>query len=484
MKKRALSSLCGLFFLALSIQGQVNLLHEFAGGAADGKAPWSDPVISGSTLYGMTNRGGDRDLGTIFKMQSDGSGFTLLHKFAGYPSDGSLPEGSLIRSNSTLYGMTNLGGRTDEGSIFKVQTDGTGYTVLRSFAGGPADGKYPGGSLLLAGSTLFGMTRFGGSHDAGTIFRVEIDGSGFTLLHSFTDTLYMGTMPSGNLILSGSTLYGMTTSGGPGARGTIFKIQPDGSGYVLLHEFAGGADDGEHPNGSLLLSGSTLFGMTAGGGDGLYGTVFKLQTDGSGYALLYEFAGGAVDGKYPKGDLVLCDSTLFGMTLSGGNKDSGTIFRIGTDGAGYTILHEFSGGDGDGKFPYGSLVLSGSALLGMTSQGGDRDGGVIFSLPRLNVNITILAERHVLRTFSIERHYARIRFAVENPDTPAPYYCVKRRKGSGDFILLKTIEPAELKNNQFQMRDKYLEKGTNYTYRVEAYNASGQLIGISAEKTI
>jgi hypothetical protein len=59
-----------------------------------------------------------------------------------------------------------------------------------------------------------------------------------------------------------------------------------------------------------------------------------------------------------------------------------------------------------------------------------------------------------------------------------------RRKGDEGFVLLKAIAPSELQNNQFQMQDKYLEKDIPYTYRVEAYDATGQLIGISSERTI
>ena len=39
-------------------------------------------------------------------------------------------------------------------------------------------------------------------------------------------------------------------------------MQTDGSGFAVLHGFAGGADDGKKPYGSLILSGSTLYGMT------------------------------------------------------------------------------------------------------------------------------------------------------------------------------------------------------------------------------
>ena len=69
-------------------------------------------------------------------------------------------------------------------------------------------------------------------------------------------------------VLSGTTLYGMTSTGGGRNKGTIFKVETNGGGYTLLHEFVGGADDGETPYyGSLVISGTTLYGMTYKGGD-------------------------------------------------------------------------------------------------------------------------------------------------------------------------------------------------------------------------
>jgi uncharacterized repeat protein (TIGR03803 family) len=103
MKKIALIISIWLFMLALPVRAQINLLHEFAGGTADGYFPRESLVLSGSTLYGMTYRGGAYDRGTIFKIQVNGTGYTLLHEFAGGNADGAYPMGSLIISGSTLY---------------------------------------------------------------------------------------------------------------------------------------------------------------------------------------------------------------------------------------------------------------------------------------------------------------------------------------------------------------------------------------------
>jgi len=382
MKRITFYTLIALCLLALPASAQTTLLHEFAGAPADGGWPRAALVISGSTLYGMTFKGGDSDYGTIFRVETDGTLFSILHEFAGGADDGRYPYGSLVLSGSTLYGMTIDGGDSDVGTVFKIETNGTGFTLLHEFAGGANDGANPHGSLVLSGSTLYGMTAHGGDSDVGTIFRMETDSTLFSLLHEFTGSASDGGWPYGSLLLSGSTLYGMTYYGGDSDIGTIFKIQTNGTGFSLLHEFAGGAADGSYPYyGALILSGSTLYGMTREGGDDDRGTVFKIQTNGTGFALLHEFSNDIVDGATPYSSLLQIGSTLYGTTLYGGAASCGTVFRIQADGSGFALVHEFAGGGDDGETPFGSLVLSSSTLYGMTGSSGDSDLGVVYSLP-------------------------------------------------------------------------------------------------------
>jgi len=358
------------------------LLHEFAGGASDGDGPYGSLTLSGSTFYGMTYGGGDSNLGVVFSIGTDGSGFTLLREFAGGGSDGSQPFGSLALSGSTLYGMTHGGGDFDMGVIFSIETNGSGFTLLHEFAGGGSDGRGPYGSdLTLSGSTLYGMTSQGGDANMGVVFSIGTDGSAFTLLHEFAGGASDGNGPFGSLTLSGSTLYGMTYGGGDANMGVIFSIGTNGSAFTLLHEFAGGGSDGYGPAySSLNLSGSTLYGMTVNGGDSNIGVVFKVETSGSGFTLLHEFAGGGSGGANPYGSLTPSGSTLYGMTVNGGDSSNGVVFSIETNGSGFTLLHEFAGGGSDGRGPYGSLTLSGSTLYGMTFYGGDSNRGVIYKL--------------------------------------------------------------------------------------------------------
>ncbi|HUJ42276.1 MAG TPA: choice-of-anchor tandem repeat GloVer-containing protein, partial [Opitutaceae bacterium] len=105
--------------------------------------------------------------------------------------------------------------------------------------------------------------------------------------------------------------------------------------FTVIHDFAGGANDGANPQGDLIVSGSTCYGMTCAGGSGNMGTIFKVSTDGTGFALLHSFAGGAGDGASPYGSLTLSGTTLYGMTYAGGSSGLGTVFRINMDGTGF-----------------------------------------------------------------------------------------------------------------------------------------------------
>ena len=103
--------------------------------------------------------------------------FNLLHSFE-VNSEGGTPLGSLTVLGSTLYGMTYRGGEWDHGTLFKVNTDSTGFSRLLSF---PFFGAYPMGdaSLTVSGSTLYGMTYYGGASDLGDVFKVNTDGTGY-----------------------------------------------------------------------------------------------------------------------------------------------------------------------------------------------------------------------------------------------------------------------------------------------------------------
>jgi uncharacterized repeat protein (TIGR03803 family) len=220
-----------------------------------------------------------------------------------------------------------------------------------------------------------GRQRGGGSSRAGTVFAVNTDGSGFTNLYSFTGGNDGGS-PYAGPILSGNTLYGTTAGGGSSGAGTVFAVNADGSGFTNLHSFTGG-NDGGSPYAGLILSGKILYGTAYAGGSSGVGTVFAVNTDGSGFANLYGFTGGN-DGVSPYAGLILSSNTLYGTTAGDGSSRAGTVFAVNTDGSGFANLYGFTGGN-DGGSPYAGLILSGKVLYGTAYFGGSTGAGVVFS---------------------------------------------------------------------------------------------------------
>jgi uncharacterized repeat protein (TIGR03803 family) len=192
----------------------------------------------------MTNGGGAHGYGNVFSVQTDGTGYTNLYTFDSSANGGYYPEGDLTLGGSTLYGMTNGGGAQGLGTVFSVSTTGGSLRTLLSFtgSGGPYPGELPCGDLTLIGSTLYGMANDGGANYDGTMFQVNTDGSGFENLLSFTGDIgpYPGMFPSGGLTLIGPNLYGMTPGGGDG-EGVIFSLAvPEPSCLALLAAAAAG----------------------------------------------------------------------------------------------------------------------------------------------------------------------------------------------------------------------------------------------------
>ncbi len=354
-------------------------LHDFSD-AYLGINPKGNLVSDGTFLYGMTFYGGKKKCGVIFKIMPDGSGYSKLLDFDSTGrSSGSYPTGSLITIGNFIYGMTGHGGSCNRGIIFKIKNDGTGYSKIYDFSG-KENGSSPMGSLIWDGTFLYGMTEYGGLYNCGIIFKIKPDGTGYAKLLDFTGT-ENGSNPKGDLLFDGTFLYGMTAMGGTNNLGVIFKIMPNGTGYSKLLTFSK-SPNGNTPFGSLISDGKFLYGMTSFGGTENNGTIFKIKPDGSGYLKLLDFAGYR-NGGLPFGSLVSDGTSLYGMAGQG-NRDMGIIFKIQPDGTGFSSLFVFSGA-ADGKGPRGSLFLQEKFLYGMTASGGAGNMGAVFKYGILGI---------------------------------------------------------------------------------------------------
>ncbi|MGA2068966.1 MAG: choice-of-anchor tandem repeat GloVer-containing protein [Thermoguttaceae bacterium] len=322
----------GTVFSIPTSGGTPTVLLSFTDSSTSGGSPFGSLTLGGSTLYGMTYSGGSNGGGTAFSIATTGGAQTILYNFGAH-QQGDHPYGDLTLSGSTLYGMTQTGGTSGFGTVFSLPTSGGTATILSNFDG--THGADPYGGVTLNGSTLYGMTYWGGTAQGalgyGTVFSLPLGGGSPAILAPFNSSASDGKYPYGSLTLIGSTLYGMTEYGGAYGMGEIFSIPTSGGTATPLHSFDG--SDGEHPYGSLTLRGSTFYGTTsAGTGSAGDGTIFEINTDGTGFNTLYSFPTDDSKGANPQGTLTLSadGTTLYGMTHGGGANFSsdGTIFSL------------------------------------------------------------------------------------------------------------------------------------------------------------
>ena len=310
--------------------------------------------------------------------------YSVLREFSG--SDGQGPVGPLVLSGNSLYGTTYLGGISNYGTIFVLRTDGASHSVLKHFEGpSHAHGAIPSGNLILLGNALFGTAEAGGSYGIGTVFKIGTNGSGFTVVYPFGFSDPYSARPRAGLVAIGSTLFG-TTYGKqtPVSYGTVFRVHTNGSSFLAPIRFDPQMfpGDGKNPYTGLTASGTNLFGTTYAGGTSGYGTIFRMGTNGP-FAYIKHFTGS--DGANPRTPLLISGSALFGATMYGGSSALGTLFKVNTNGTGFTVLKHFAGGDG--ALPLGSLMLAGKYLYGTTYSGGSSDMGMYFQNPHQRLRV-------------------------------------------------------------------------------------------------
>jgi uncharacterized repeat protein (TIGR03803 family) len=349
----------------------------------------------GSTLCGTNGFGQPAGCGTIFEMHADGTRYTQLYSFSGYP-DGATPSGTLIfDKNGNLYGVTAGGGANGKGTVFELSPPSAPggpwtETTLYDFTSFDEGFRYSG--LAVDGAGNLYVTDPGYPDTFGNIFELTPptnpgDPWTYQLLYTFAGLQkFDGTLPTGALAIdSHGNIYGTTQWGGINncysvGCGTIYQLRPpknpgDPWTQRVLYRF-NGATDGYQPFGGIVLHEGMLYGTAGFGGDLGGGTVFQFSMSGGSpnFVLLHSCGN---DGQNPAtiafdaaGNLYSATSFLFG-----------TVFMLTPSNGGNwpeTIVHTFQSG-GDGYSPIGNLASVPSGVVGAT-EGGEtnQDQGTIY----------------------------------------------------------------------------------------------------------
>lgn len=253
---------------------------------------------------------------------------------------GLLPMGDLIfDAQDNIYGTTSTADIAcphglDCGTVYELTPAGGGWvlSVLATFHAMQEPTYYinqnlAGGVVRDSAGNLYGAAALSGYRypPTGYVFQMTESSGVWTVnpIHYFEDG-----SPQAGLILDGTGhLYGTTPSGGPNGAGTVYKLDTDGSDFNILYSFSGSY--GGPVDNLVMDSAENLYGTAYRDGAHLYGSVFELSPSSGGwiYTDLYDFTGGS-DGGYPSGGVALdANGTLYGTTTSGGS-GNGVVWEI------------------------------------------------------------------------------------------------------------------------------------------------------------
>jgi uncharacterized repeat protein (TIGR03803 family) len=341
---------CGTI-VKITPAGVLRVFYSFPYDATTNAAPNGiDPaagLLQGpdGNFYGVSSLGGSTaagcqiddifGCGTIFKISPHGT-FTLLHSFCGGTGcnggamDGAIPLGRLVYDNGYYYGTTQQGSYYDgvynSGTIFRISPAGA-YEIVHNFTGccGTGDGENPAAGLTLASNgELYGTTRWGGTGNNGSIFKMNSAGT-VTILHSFVENDPNGSQPLGALIqASDGNLYGTCYASGAGANGTVFRISMAGA-FEKIYDFVGGTGNVGYLThaGVIQASDGNLYGTAVGGGGDDLGSIYQLTLGG---VATLEGSFTADTGWSPVGALVQgSDGRLYVTTENDGGANSSGV---------------------------------------------------------------------------------------------------------------------------------------------------------------
>jgi uncharacterized repeat protein (TIGR03803 family) len=364
--------------------GKLTVLYAFAGGS-DGANPFGGLAFDAhGDIFGTTAAGGgSANCGTVFELSPANAGYseTLAHVFGG--SDGCGPNaGPIEDAHGNLYVTAASGGQYGNGTAISLAPSGNGYQnpTVYSFGNTP-DAVVPEAALVDLDGTLY-TTAAGGYGSPGALIGLTAKGLTGSVLFGFGGA--SGANPFSNLVADkAGNLYGTTTMGGKNNAGVVFRFAPSTGTETVLWNFKGGPADGAGPyTGVTLDAKGNIYGTTENGGAANKGAIFELTPKAHGYAekILYSFS--TASGYFPnavtlKGDELLGTTLYGGPSTQCGHNGCGTLFKITTDGSKFAILHAFA--QTDGQNPEGPVTVRGSTLYGTTVTGGASGRGTVFA---------------------------------------------------------------------------------------------------------
>ena len=306
-------------------------------------------------------------------------GFELIKSFGDADRNGTVPVSELTTgADGKLYGVTFRGGRQNEGTLYGINKDGTGYRAVHHF-GGSHDGKHPSGALLLAtDGGIYGTTTSSAAGDKGVVYRFD-PATGVMKVVKRLEGAAVVLGRNGVIEGRDGVLYGVADGDTTNAT-AIFRLNKDGTGYRIIRSLPRANSDFTWSRAPLFEgSDGLLYGTCINGGTYNRGCLFKLNKQGNEFQTMISFGATPADPQAPAGGVIEgSDGQLYGQLQYGSGPqgdNEGAIYRISRTGTNFQFLHLFS--TYTLSNPIGQLVESADGrLYGVTKRGRAEYGGV------------------------------------------------------------------------------------------------------------
>jgi len=279
---------------------KIDIIEDFSN--LDFSGPYGTLVNLNGKVWGITSWGGENDLGVIFSYDGQGN-FVKQYNFDA--SAEGLASG-LIAWNNSIYGVGQYGPK--EGFLYEYNTINNEFDNIYNFDFVGESRSARPHYITLDDNTIYGTIESTSVHAKGIIYKYDLENETFQILHTFEEA----NTPSSKLIKVEDRFIGTTKEGGSNDAGTIYSISADGSGFSIIYDFSGNGGE-EEPAGNLLISGGKIWGATPYGGKYRGGVLYNINPDGTNFNVITQLS--ANNG----GDMVALSkisTTYFGTPLS------------------------------------------------------------------------------------------------------------------------------------------------------------------------
>lgn len=309
----------------------------------------------------------------------------------------------VLDGSAWCYGVTYLGGKNNNGALYRIKPNGSRYKILANFAvlNGLTPSQWP--VFDPSTSALYGTCSQGGNAGSGSIYKYDFSTNTLALIAGLSGPV--GTTPQGSPVIFNGNLYGATGQSAGSGFGGIWTLPLAGGKPTLVHSFAGPPNDIATSFGALTYNPTDglIYAMAFNGGQFGMGGIASFNPSAANPGSTYRLRASlnASTGSVPQMGAVIAgkDGLMYGSGWMGGANDAGTVFSFNPATNAASAVYSLNPST-TGSSPYNQPAesRSGRFLYGISWKGGKGGAGAIYAIEKATGRATVLLALDLKRT--------------------------------------------------------------------------------------